>query len=217
MKPDIQIQHAVVAQLEWEPSIEASQIGVAAGDGVVTLTGSVADYAAKLRAERVAKRVYGVKGVANDIEVKIPGLGKRSDADIAAAALGALRWDTAVPDDRIVVTVSDGWLTLEGEVEWQYQREAAFDDVHHLTGVRGVTNQVVVKARMKAAEIKQKIEAAFLRSAQLDARRVTVETHDRKVVLRGNVRSWSEREEAQQAAWAAPGVVEVENHISVAP
>jgi osmotically-inducible protein OsmY len=217
MKTDTQLQHDVLAELEWEPSIDASQIGVAAKEGVTTLTGSVATYAEKMTAEQVTKRVYGVKAVANDIEVKILGSSRRTDTDIAAAALSALKWDAAVPDDRVKVTVRDGWLTLEGTVEWQYQAEAADRDVRSLIGVKGVSNQITVKSRVKPGEVRQKIEDAFRRSAELDARRVSVEAHSGKVILRGNVRSWGERQEAQQAAWAAPGVSAVENCLTVMP
>jgi len=197
MKTDTQLQHDVLAELEWEPSIEASQIGVTAKDGVVAITGSVASYAAKIRAERVAKRVYGVKAVANDIGVKIPGSSQRSDADIAAAALSALKWDTTVPEDRIKVTVRNGWITLEGQVDWGYQKETSERVVRNLTGVIGLTSQITVKSRVKPGEVKNKIEAAFKRSAELDARRVGVDAHDGKVVLHGNVHSWAEKEEAE--------------------
>lgn len=215
MKTDSQLQHDVLAQLEWEPSVEASHIGVAAKDGVVTLTGSVATYAEKMRAEEVTKRLYGVLAVANDIEVKIPGSHVRNDSEIATAAVNALRWHTAVPDEKLKVTVRNGWVTLEGTVEWGFQREAAEDAVRPLTGVQGVVNRIVVKAPVKPTDVKQKIEAAFKRSAELDARRVGVEATDGKVTLSGHVRSWTEREEAQQAAWAAPGVTEVNNQLSV--
>ena len=217
MKTDTQLQHDVLAELEWEPSIEASQIGVAAKEGVVTLTGSVASYADKMTAERVTKRVYGVKAVANDVEVKIPGSSQRSDSDIAAAALSALKWDTTVPEDRIKVTVRNGWITLEGKVDWGYQKETAERVVRNLTGVTGLTSQITVKSRVKPGEVKTKIEAAFRRSAELDARRVGVEARDGKVILHGNVHSWIEKQEAEQAAWAAPGVSEVENRLTVTP
>jgi osmotically-inducible protein OsmY len=217
MKTDTQLQHDVLEQLEWEPSIDASQIGVAAKEGVVTLTGTVPTFAQKERAERETKLVYGVKGVANDIEVKISDALHRNDADIARAALDALQWDTAVPDERLKVTVSKGWVTLEGTVDWQYERTAAESDVRRLAGVRGVSNLIALKSRAKASDIKHKIEAAFRRSAELDARRVGVDTQDGRVVLHGNVRSWAEREEAQKAAWAAPGVVHVDNQLSVTP
>jgi osmotically-inducible protein OsmY len=170
-----------------------------------------------MTAERATKSVYGVKGVANDIEVKIPGTIQRTDAEIAAAALNALHWDAVVPDDRIRVTVRDGWVAREGDAQWQYQRDAAERDVRNLTGVRGVTDQITLKSRAQPGEVKQKIEAAFRRSAEVDARRVRVEARDGKVILHGNVRSFAEREEAQQAAWAAPGVVEVDNRLSVIP
>lgn len=215
MKTDLQLQRDVQEQLVWDPTVAASQIGVMAKDSVVTLTGSVPSYAEKLAAERVAKRFYGVRAVANDIEVKILGVCKRNDTDIAAAALAALQWDNSVPDERVKVTVRDGWITLEGEMEWQYQRKAAEEDVEHLIGVRGVTNKIVVKTKVKSGDVKQKIEAAFRRSVELDARRVGVEAQDGKVILHGNVRSWAERDEAVHAAWAAPGVTAVENHIIV--
>lgn len=210
------LQHNVLAELEWDPSIDASKIGVTANDGVVTLTGSASSYFEKMTAERVAKRLFGVKAVANDISLKLPGGAERTDPDIAAAALNALKWNPSVPDERIKVTVRSGWVILEGEVERWYQKDAAERAVHNLTGVKGVTNDLNIKTLVKPGDVRDKIEAAFKRSAEIDARRISVEARDGKVILHGNVHSWAERDEAQQAAWAAPGVSAVENHITVA-
>ncbi len=214
---DTKLQHDVLAELEWEPSIDASKIGVTANDGVVTLTGSVNRYIDKMTAERVAKRIYGVKALADDIEVKLLGSAERDDSDIAAAAVSALKWDASVPSGAVQVTVRNGWITLEGEVEWGYQKDAAEHAIRILKGVKSVVNNVKVKASVKPGDVKDKIEAAFKRSAEIDARRISVEAHDGRVNLSGRVHSWTERDEAQQAAWAAPGVTAVENHITVAP
>jgi len=217
MKKDTDLRRDVVDELEWEPSVDAAQIGVTAHDGVVTLTGTVKSYSEKLTAERVAKRVHGVKAIANDVEVRLPGTSERTDSDIARAAVDALKWRTSVPDGRIKVSVTKGWITLEGDVDWQYQKDAAFEAVHHLRGVNGVINLIALKPRVSATEVTSRIEAAFRRSAELDAHKVHVETRDGKVTLRGDLHSWSEREEAERTAWAAPGVTDVENLIMVAP
>jgi osmotically-inducible protein OsmY len=217
MKNDIDLRRDVLDELEWEPSIDAAQIGVTAGDGVVTLTGAVQSYSEKLTAERVAKRVHGVKAIANDIEVRLPGTAERTDSEIARAALDALKWKISVPEGGIKVSVTKGRVTLEGKVDWQYQKDAASDAVHHLVGVRAVTNLIAVKPRVSATEVTSRIEAAFRRSAEVDAHKVRVETHDGKVTLRGELHSWSERQEAERTAWAAPGVTDVENLIMVTP
>lgn len=214
---DAELQEDVIRELKWEPSVDSAHIGVAAKNGVVTLTGYVSSYVEKWAAEKAAKRVHGVRAVANDIEVKLPGSSQRSDEEIAEVVVSALKANTLVPDDKIKVTVSKGWVTLEGELEWQYQKTAAEDAVRYLSGVKGVSNLITVKPRLSPSELKNKIEQAFKRSAELDAQRITVEVDGSKAVLRGTVRSWAEREAAEREAWAAPGVSSVENHITVEP
>lgn len=217
MKNNTELRRDILDELEWEPSIDAAEIGVMTHDGIVTLTGSVGSYTEKLSAERVVRRVKGVKAIANDLEVRLPGTSARSDAEIARAAVDALKWKNSVPEGRVEVSVSKGWVTLEGEVDWQYQSDAALEAVRHLVGVMGVNNLIAVKPRASASEVKSRIEVAFRRSAEVDAQRVRVETRDGKVTLRGDVRSWSERQEAERTAWAAPGVTHVENLIAIAP
>jgi osmotically-inducible protein OsmY len=213
MKADSQLQHDVLEELEWRPSIDASKIGVAAANGVVTLTGTVPQYADKIEAERIAKSVAGVKAVADDIDVQL--VGTINDTAIASAALSALKWHTWIPNEKLKVTVRDGWITLEGTVDWKYQREAASEAVCHLQGVKGVANEIGITVRPQPKDIRKQIEASFKRSAEVDARHVQVETRDNRVVLTGNVSNSAEREEAERVAWAAPGVTAVDNQLTV--
>lgn len=217
MKTDADLQHDVMDELVWEPSVNAAHIGVTVKEGVVSLTGHVPSFAEKCVAEKAAKRVYGVRAVADELDVNLPGSSKRTDEDIAHACVSALKANVSVPDDKIKILVRSGWVTLEGQVDWPYQRDAALKAVRCLTGVIAVSNNVAVKSRVSPTDVKNKIEAAFKRSAEIDARRISVEARDGKAFLYGNVRSWKERREAEQAAWAAPGVSAVENHLAVAP
>ena len=212
---DLELKRNVESELDWEPSVNAAEIGVAVKDGIVTLTGHVQSYWQKIAAERAATRVSGVKAVANELEIRLPASSERTDEDIARAAVNALAWSVSVPADRIKVKVSKGWITLEGTVEWKYQKAAAEKAVRDLTGVKGVVNLVEVKPRASTVEVKAAIEAALKRSAEVDASRITVEADGDKVILRGTVRSWSEREEAERAAWRSPGVRFVDNRITV--
>lgn len=214
---DRELKQHVENALDWEPSVDAADIGISVDGGVITLRGDVGSYAARAAAERVALHVYGVKAVANDLTVRLVTGFERNDTDIAQAAVTALKWNAFVPQNRVTVTVSKGWLTLNGTLDWQYQKEAAARAVRDLTGVKGVTNSISVKPHVQAADVQAKIEAAFKRSAEIDARRVSVTATDGKVVLDGHVRSWAERQEAERAAWAAPGVSQVDDRITVVP
>jgi osmotically-inducible protein OsmY len=210
------LRREVLAELEWEPRLGSSTVGVAVASAVVTLTGVVKTYAEKMAAERAAKRVKGVHVVINEIDVKLASPHARADPEIAAAVVRALEWDVLVPHTRIEARVADGWVRLEGTVDWEYQRAAAAEAVHRLTGITGVTNLIAVKPQLVAEDVEKRIEAALKRSADVEARHIHVEAHEGKVVLRGRVHSWVARDTADAAAWAAPGVATVEDELEVA-
>lgn len=217
MISDNEIRKNVEAELQWDPDMKMMDIALSVKNGVVVLAGFVSSYAQKSRAEADVKRVTGVIGVANDIEVRLPVIDKRSDPEIAQAAVAALKLQLPQTFGNIKVLVRDGWITLEGSSEWQYIRERIENAVQHLQGVRGVSNKIKVKPQLSPLEIKRKIEEAFKRSAEIDANRITVETFDDEVVLKGTVHTWFERKEAERAAWSAPGVRIVKDKISVEP
>ena len=212
---DAYLRSTVAMQIDWEPEVMSRDVAVSAREGVVTLTGFVNNYYEKIAAERAAKSVYGVRGVANDLEVKT--IGTHTDPEIARDVVKAMMVDVMVPDKQIEVTVKNGYITLEGDVNWYFQRSAAAACAHRIAGAKGVHNEILVKPSVSATEVETRIENALKRSAEVDARRITVTARDGEVQLNGRVRSWFEREEAERAAWAAPGVTEVIDHIAVVP
>jgi len=214
--PDFDLRQDVLDELDFDPSINAAQIGVAVEKGIVTLSGHVSSYAEKIAAERIALRVRGVRGVAQEIEVRYPDEKKDADDEIAQRAAKILEWDSGVPLNKIKVKVERGYITLSGAVDWQFQRKAAETAVHKLSGVRGVINTIVVHPSVDAFDIKRRIENALKRNAELEADEIRVTASDGRVTLEGKVHAWSEREIAQQAAWAAPGVVSVDDRLTLA-
>jgi osmotically-inducible protein OsmY len=217
MRSNSDIERDVKEELQWDPDLDATDIGVSVKDGVVTLTGFVRSYTDKYEAEAAAKRVAGVVAVANDIEVRMPSVDERPDPEIARDAVAAIKGQLPISSERIKVVVKNGWVTLEGQVEWQYQKNTAENAVRRIKGVKGVSNLITLKPRAEPYEIKKKIMDAFKRNAEVDGNRIVVETNGGEVVLKGTVRSWIEREEAERIAWSAPGVTRVEDRIIVAP
>ena len=212
---DTELKMDVLAELRYEPSVRITDIGVLVKDGAVTLNGCAASYCEKCDAVRTAKRVAGVRAIADDIEVKLPDSIRRTDGEIAAAAANQIDWSTTIPRGAVEVTVSEGQTTLEGEVEWWYQKNAAENAVQYLAGVTGVTNAITIKPKLAPGDIETALKSALARSALLDAKTIRVETSANKVLLRGTVRNYFEREEAERVAWAAPGVYSVENQLKV--
>lgn len=212
---DAQLRERVQRALTFEPSVDDLHIGVMVENGIVTLTGHVSTFAQKLAAEETVQRVKGVRGIAQEIEVRMAADKQQADDQIAARALSIIAWDSTIPDGRVQVAVDKGWVTLNGTVDWLYQREAAASAVHKLSGVTGISNLIEVTPAVQAGNIKQKIEEALLRSALTEANRVEVSVHGHKVVLSGRVNSWIERGAAERAAWAVPGVTEVQDKLAV--
>jgi osmotically-inducible protein OsmY len=212
---DISLRQNILDELEFEPSVDAAHIGVAIDDGVATLTGHVSSYSEKVTAERVIQRVKGVRGIAQEIEVRYPGAKKTADDEIAKRALNIISWSVTVPEDKVKITVSKGWVTLSGEVEWNYQKVDAENAVRKLSGVVAVSNLITVRPRVSIFDVKLRIEDALKRSAEIEATGVRVNVSGAKVTLEGNVHSWYERGVAERAAWAIPGVGTVEDRLVV--
>jgi osmotically-inducible protein OsmY len=217
MRLDSEIERDVKDELQWDPDLDATDIAISVKTGVVSLTGYVRSYTDKYEAEAAAKRVAGVVGVANDLEVRVPSMDERPDPDIARDAVTAIKAQLPVSWENIKVVVKNGWVTLEGSVEWQYQKNTAETAVRRIKGAKGVINSITLRPRVKPDDIKRKIENAFRRNAEVDADRIQVEGNGSEILLKGTVRSWIEREEAERVAWSAPGVTRVEDRIVVAP
>ncbi len=213
---DVDLRQDIIDELDFEPSIESADIGVAVAKGIVTLTGHVPTYQQKLTVEDVVRRVKGVKGIAEEIEVRPYGTNRAADDEIAKRAINTMTWNTSIPDDSVQVKVQKGWVTLSGTVDWQYQKTAAADAVRVLSGVVGVTNRIEIRPKASSFDIKKRIEDALKRNAEVEANAIRVDVLDGgKVRLEGKVHAWSERSVAERAAWSAPGVHTVEDRITV--
>lgn len=217
MKTDLEIQQDVINELKWQPFLKSANIGVAVKNGIVTLSGNVDNYSQKIGAEKAARKVTGVRAIAEDIQIGVSPALEKTDVDIAESVVNALKWHAAVPEERIKVKVENGIVTLEGEVEWEYQRSSTQRAVNRLLGVRNVVNLINIKPRVTAFDVRTKIFDALRRTATTDAERVSIEVDGSKVILNGKVRSFTEKEDVEDAAWCAPGVSRVESHLEVEP
>jgi len=221
MKTDSEIQKDVIEELKWEASlngIKATEIGVAVKNGIVTLTATLDSYSKKVAAEKAVMKVGGVKAIANEIDVKPLISFKKSDTEIAEAVVNSIKWSTSIPENKVKVKVENGWVSLDGEVEWEFQKRSAKNVIEDLRGVKGVTNHIKVKAKESTAtenQVKEKIKQAIRRNADIDANKINVEASGKEITLTGEVRSLAEKADAEQAAWSSPGVTMVDNQLEV--